>query len=327
MDEGQISQISNGMKRIDLIGLLLLLCFSCQESTPVDNAKMESQEYMSTSPFLIEAAEVDSIVGKPGYKLIDFRKRAEYEQGHIPGAIHIWRDDLEDSTFAYSGMMPSRKQLETLMGQHGIATEDCLVIYDDNGMCNSARLWWIFQNYDHDKVRLLHGGIQSWNDMNGELSTEEPLYPPAKFVLNSAPSMKFHLDMEQVRAAADRDFFLLDTRTADEFSGKRQKRGASRAGHIPGSVHIDWAEAINYNTDMKLKGLKELREVYSALPSDVEAPIIVYCHSGVRSAHTTFVLTYVLGYQNVRNYDGSWTEWSHLERLPIEADSTLQITS
>jgi thiosulfate/3-mercaptopyruvate sulfurtransferase len=121
------------------------------------------------------------------------------------------------------------------------------------------------------------------------------------------------------------NFVLLDARSADEFSGNALKAGAKKAGRIPGSIHIDWAEAIDYDGSHTFKPREELERIYAKLGADREDTIVVYCHSGVRSSHTTFVLTELLDYKHVLNYDGSWIEWSYDDGLPIETDSMAYI--
>jgi len=118
---------------------------------------------------------------------------------------------------------------------------------------------------------------------------------------------------------------IVDTRSANEFSGKRQKLGANKGGRIKNSKMFDWSDAIQFSGNKKLKSVDELKVIYGPLNATVDDAIIVYCHSGVRSAHTTFVLTQLLGYKNVKNYDGSWTEWSHFDDLPFEQDSITSI--
>ena len=124
-----------------------------------------------------------------------------------------------------------------------------------------------------------------------------------------------------MQTALQTNTLILDTRTIDEFTGERQKRGAMKGGRIPNSIHIDWSDAINYEGDKKLKRIIDLETIYNQLKTDKNNPVIVYCHSGVRSAHTTFVLTQLLGYKNVKNYDGSWIEWSYFDDLPFKKDS------
>jgi thiosulfate/3-mercaptopyruvate sulfurtransferase len=218
-------------------------------------------------------------------------------------------------------MMASPAQIETLFTNLGIKTDDVLVIYDDNGLCDASRLWWVLQNYNYTNVKLLHGGISAWNAIGGELTNETPVIEKSEFKLPQNPSMSYNVSKEQVEASAKNKVVILDTRTADEYAGNVKKEGAAKAGRIPNSVHIDWAEAINYGGDQRFKSIEELEEIYSKLNVAKEDPIIVYCHSGVRSAHTSFVLTQLLGYKNVKNYDGSWTEWSYFDDLPIETDS------
>jgi len=217
--------------------------------------------------------------------------------------------------------MASKTQIESLFGQLGIATDDTIIVYDDNGLCEASRLWWILQNYDFKNIKLLHGGISEWKSNNGQVTTQIPKVNTAVFKLTKHPKMQYYVSKEQVSDALNSNVVILDTRTSEEFSGKRQKKGATKAGRIPNSIHIDWAETINYNGNKHLKSLKELEIIYSKLNIKKNDSIIVYCHSGVRSAHTTFVLTQLLGYKHVKNYDGSWTEWSYFNDLPINGNN------
>lgn len=218
-------------------------------------------------------------------------------------------------------MMANQTQMETLFGKLGIKTDDTLIIYDDNGLCDSARLWWLLETYGFTKVKFLHGGMTGWKATAEEISTALPVINKTIFKFPKKTKIQYHASKEQVQQALKNNTVILDTRTTDEFSGKRQKKGAAKGGRIPKSIHIDWAEAINYDGDKRMKSLEDLETIYAQLNSSKDDPIIVYCHSGVRSAHTSFVLTQLLGYKNVKNYDGSWTEWSHFNELPFERDS------
>ena len=294
--------------------LFLLIISACKHEKANDFEKVEAT-------YLIEANELKGIAQQPNIKIIDFRKKEIYENEHIVGALNIWRSDIEDSSYPYSGIMASKTQIESLFGQLGITTDDTLIVYDDNGLCEASRLWWILQNYDFKNIKLLHGGISEWKSNNGQVTTQIPKVNTAIFKLNKDPKMQYYVTKEQVSDALNSNVVILDTRTSDEFTGKRQKKGATKAGRIPNSIHIDWAETINYNGNKHLKSLKELEIIYSKLNIKKNDSIIVYCHSGVRSAHTTFVLTQLLGYKHVKNYDGSWTEWSYFNDLPIKGES------
>ena len=294
--------------------LFLLIISACKHEKANDFEKVEAT-------YLIEANELKGIAQQPNIKIIDFRKKEIYENEHIVGALNIWRTDIEDSSYPYSGIMASKTQIESLFGQLGITTDDTLIVYDDNGLCEASRLWWILQNYDFKNIKLLHGGISEWKSNNGQVTTEIPKVNTAIFKLNKDPKMQYYVSKEQVSDALNSNVVILDTRTSEEFSGKRQKKGATKAGRIPNSIHIDWAQTINYNGNKHLKSLKELEIIYSELNIKKNDSIIVYCHSGVRSAHTTFVLTQLLGYKHVKNYDGSWTEWSYFNDLPINGNN------
>ncbi len=301
--------------------LLALFLSSCQQKGEGEKENFLPKTTVVRSKYLIEAEDLLKIALHPNIKLVDFRKQEDFEKEHIAGAINIWRSAIEDTSYPYEGMMASPLQIETLFGQLGISNEDTLIIYDDNGLCDAARLWWVLQNYDFTQVKLLHGGLGAWKRVNGELSalTSDPI--PTNFQLSKTPSMKYYFSLEGTQGAMDRNTLILDTRSVDEFSGKRMKKGASKGGRIPGSRHIDWSEAVNYAGDKKFKSTKELNAIYGKLSADKGDTIIVYCHSGVRSAHTTFVLTQLLNYTTAKNFEGSWTEWSYFDELAYEQDS------
>jgi len=274
------------------------------------------------TPFLISTEELLEIHQRESIKIFDFRKKEAYENGHIIDAIQIWRDDIVDDNYPYGGMMAKPEQMEELLSRLGIQSTDTLVIYDDKGLCEAARLWWILQNYNFDKVRLMEGGITKWKELGGKVSQDLPLLTKTNFKFTEKPSMKYYVGKEEVLSGIN-DHILIDTRSLDEYTGKEHKKGAAKAGHIPNSKHMDWAEAIDYHGDQSFKSITELENIYKKLNINKTDPIIVYCHSGVRSAHTTFVLTQLLDYKNVKNYDGSWTEWSHFEELPYKNKSVI----
>lgn len=294
-----------------LVGLLCVL--SCKQLQP--------QKTIATKSYVIEASALKANYNKKGIKLLDLSKKNVYQNEHIEGAQHIERKDITDSTYAYTGIMASKTQIETLFSTLGISAQDTIVLYDDIGLCEAARLWWILQNYSFENVQLLHGGLEAWKEIDGPVTSTIPTPMYTEFKFPTHASMKYYISKAEVVQALDDAVVLLDTRTRDEFLGHTQKKGATKAGRLPHSVNIDWAEAINYNTDKTFKPKATLEPIYNTLNCKKNDLIIVYCHSGVRSAHTTFVLTQLLGYTNVKNYDGSWTEWSYDSTLPYEKDS------
>ncbi|MGK0413335.1 MAG: thiosulfate/3-mercaptopyruvate sulfurtransferase [Polaribacter sp.] len=291
--------------------LLVMLSFACQKDkrTALNAIKPN---------YLIEAKELKLIQTDSSIKIIDFRKKEFYNKEHIEGALQMWRTDIEDTTYPYSGMMASTKQIEILFGNLGINSKDTIIIYDNNGLCEASRLWWILQNYNFKSVKMLHGGIESWKKIEGEVTKKTYKIKKSIFKLFGEPKMQYYISKEEMLKALENNVVLLDTRTFDEFYGIQQKKGAAKSGRIPNSIHVDWAEAINFDGDHRLKQIEILENFYhKKLNINKNDSIILYCHSGVRSAHTTFVLTQLLGYKNVRNYDGSWTEWSHYNNLPF----------
>lgn len=301
--------------RISVLAFLLV-SFACKKSKlagiAVDADQIQNE-------YLINSKELKSILENEHIKILDFRKKEFYNKEHIAGALHIWRSDIEDSSYPYKGMMPSTKQIESLFSSLGISNKDTIVVYDNNGLCEASRLWWILQNYNFKNIKMLQGGLEAWKAIKGKVNNELQKVVKTEFKLSEKPLMQYAVSKEQVLQALNKNVLIVDTRTIGEFSGEQQKKGASKAGRIPKSIHIDWAEAINYNGDQLLKSLDILANIYAKkLNRTKNDSIILYCHSGVRSAHTTFVLTQLLGYKNVKNYDGSWTEWSYFDELPFK---------
>ncbi len=304
-----------------LTTVLLLVACDFGDSKKTSEAEAPKQGYQNTS-HIIEAEELTQQINDPTLKVIDFRKKESYDQGHLPGALNIWRPDIEDTSYDYGGMMAPASQIEVLFSNLGIKTEDTLVVYDDRGGCDAARLWWILSTYGFDNIKILNGGIDAWKSIKGTITLEVPVVKASQFRLPLKSAMELLATKDEISTLLQQgNYTLLDTRTTDEYTGKRQKKGAKEGGRIPSSIHLDWTASVDYENSKKFKPYDTLVALYAPLQFSEEELIIPYCHSGVRSAHTTFVLKELLGHKNVKNYDGSWTEWSHFETLPKEKDS------
>ncbi|HKL03619.1 MAG TPA: sulfurtransferase, partial [Cryomorphaceae bacterium] len=252
-----------------------------------------------------------------GIAIVDMRPPEAYKAGHIKGAVSIWRTDIERHDLAYGGMAIEKENLERLLGSKGISDANRVVVYDDKGCVDAARLWWILKLYGHEKVSLLDGGLHAWKEILDTVATERH---PVEFSFSELKEKHLNLDFEAFEnLRKTENVKLIDGRSYEEFDGQLMKDGAFLSGHIPGALNQCYSGSIDFSEggEMKLKPESDLRIIYEklAMPDDT---VIVYCHSGVRSAHTYMVLTEILGYQNVYNYDGSWIEWSFKQTHPSE---------
>jgi len=241
-----------------------------------------------------------------------------YDEGHIPGAIKLhWREDLQDPV---ERDLVEKEAFEQLMGSRGISNETTIVLYGDKNNWFAAYAYWYLKIYGHEDVRILDGGRQKWIDESRELATDEPQVSPASYSAGERDET-IRARRDSVRETIGRDA-LVDVRSPQEYSGELiaapgyEQEGAQRAGHIPTAQSIPWAQAVK--DDGTFKSADELRELYGAKGITPDRSVTAYCRIGERSAHTWFVLRELLGYEDVRNYDGSWTEWGNLIDVPIE---------
>ncbi|MBV9508111.1 MAG: sulfurtransferase [Acidobacteriia bacterium] len=242
-----------------------------------------------------------------------------YDEGHVPGAIGwAWTTQLSDTL---RRDILSKEQFEELMSSSGIAPDTTLVIYGDNNNWFAAWAFWQAKIYGHQDVRIMNGGRKKWLAEGRELSNGSPQRPPTNYRAKAADlSLRTFLPQVQ-EASAQRSAALVDVRSPQEFSGEILSppglpETCQRGGHIPGARNIPWGKAANEDGTFKTPG--ELRELYAAEGIDGTKPVIAYCRIGERSSHTWFVLKYLLGFDKVTNYDGSWTEWGNLVGVPVE---------
>jgi 3-mercaptopyruvate sulfurtransferase SseA/sterol desaturase/sphingolipid hydroxylase (fatty acid hydroxylase superfamily) len=253
------------------------------------------------------------------YKIIDISTADQFQEGAIIGAKNLWRPQFE-KTGEISGMMATKDQMESLLSGLGITPNDQLVVYDHKGGSDAARFWWIMTYYGHENIQLLDGGLFAWGDNNALIDSISLDQEKSEYHFPATHENKItYLTLKEVKAALDDpNTVIIDTRSLEEYEGTVQKDGSFQKGRIPGSIHIDWAANIDYHGDKSMLSKDELMALYTSKGVTADKNIIVYCHSGSRSSLTALVLTELLDYPNVGNYDGSWIEWSYHNDLPIE---------
>lgn len=294
-----------------------------QEANPLqEDTKVIALE--SLTPYLISADAAMQKLGAPGWVWLDVRELADYQKGHIAGAVQIYRADFQSTAYDYKGMMPAKSELEAMLSAKGISPSDTILLYDQYGNVNAARLWWLLKQFGHEQMALLHGGFTLWSALELPIDTLTPEKMAKAYFFRGEGIPTINISKEEVLAAIDNpDYIIVDTRSWEEYTGETQKSGASRAGHIPGSIWCDYIYTLNYDGDYTFKSLPELRQLFADKGITPDKKIITYCHSGVRSALSLYVLQELLHYPEVRNYDGSWVEWSYYPELPVAVVDTV----
>jgi len=269
---------------------------------------------------LVEPEWLQEHLDDEGIRIVEVDENpALYAEAHIPGAIGFdWQKDLQDQV---KRDFLGPEEFGRLFGAHGISNDHLIVLYGDRNNWFAAYTYWYLKYYGHDNVKLLNGPRERWIAEGRPTSTDLPSHPAATFDAQQGNDA-IRAKRDEVQAALGDGRKLVDVRSPQEYSGELiamagyEQEGAQRGGHIPGAASIPWARAVR--EDGTFKSADELRELYGGKGVLSGDPIIAYCRIGERSAHTWFVLHELLGQEDVRNYDGSWTEWGNLVNVPIE---------
>jgi thiosulfate/3-mercaptopyruvate sulfurtransferase len=272
---------------------------------------------------LVDTQWVENHLNDDSIRIVEVDENtALYAEAHIPGAIGFdWKRDLQDQV---KRDFLGPEDFGALFGSRGISNDHTVVLYGDRNNWFAAYTYWYLKYYGHDNVKLVNGPREKWISEGRPTSSEVPSYEPQQFTAQPGDAT-IRSYREEVQAALGQSTRLVDVRSPQEFSGELismagyEQEGAQRSGHIPGAASVPWAQSVK--EDGTFKSADELRELYSGKGViNGSDPIIAYCRIGERSAHTWFVLHELLGENDVKNYDGSWTEWGNLVGVPIEKD-------
>jgi len=244
-----------------------------------------------------------------------------YEVGHVPNAVKLdWHVDVQDPV---RRDFVNKADFEALMRRYGIKNDTTVVFYGDKNNWYAAYSYWLVKLYGHQDARIMNGGRTKWGGEGRQETKDVPTFEQTSYTAQE-PNLTIRAFRRQVEETLGKQgIALIDVRSPDEYTGKMlhmvnyPQEGAQRGGHIPGAKSIPWATAANPQ-DGTFKSAEELKQIYGGKGITPDKQVIAYCRIGERSAHTWFVLTQLLGYQHVRNYDGSWTEWGNLVAAPIE---------
>jgi thiosulfate/3-mercaptopyruvate sulfurtransferase len=276
---------------------------------------------MSRADVLVEADWVEQNLDAPNVVLVEVDEDVSaYDRGHIRGAVKLdWKTELQDQV---RRDFVSKEQFEQLLSQKGIRNDDTVVLYGGNNNWFAAYAYWYFTLYGHEDVKLLDGGRKKWELDDRDLVTDAPQREKTQYVAKEQDRSIRAFRDEVVEAIGTKN--LVDVRSPDEFSGRLlapahlPQEQSQRAGHIPTAINIPWSKLAN--DDGTFKSDDEIRRIYADAGLDTSKPTIAYCRIGERSSHSWFALRELLGEQDVKNYDGSWTEYGSLVGVPVEKD-------
>jgi thiosulfate/3-mercaptopyruvate sulfurtransferase len=292
------------------------------QSTTSEILPIEERGYAQPE-VLVSTSWVQQNIDNPDVRIVESNEdQLLYRSGHIPGAVEIdWIKDLND---------PLRRdylhkiEFEELMARSGITNETCVVLYGDKSNWWACYAFWIFKLFGHENVKIMDGGRLRWEQEALPLTKETTSNPQTSYSAPERDDSMIRAFREEVLKHVEQKGLLVDVRSPEEFSGEKlhmagyPQEGAIRGGHIPGAKNIPWSMAVVAEVGV-FKTKEELQEIYQRQAEfNLSDNIIAYCRIGERSSHTWFVMKYLLGFENVKNYDGSWTEWGNLVDVPIE---------
>jgi thiosulfate/3-mercaptopyruvate sulfurtransferase len=286
-------------------------------TTPIENRGYAHPEVLVSTDW------VESHLNDPSVRFIESNEDTLlYSSGHVPGAVHVdWTSDLNDQL---RRDYISREAFDSLMSRIGVTPQTTVVFYGDKNNWWACYAFWVFQLFGHTNARVMDGGRVKWQKENRPLSRDVPSYLRSDYRSADRHDAPVRAYRDEVLAHMKKQGQLVDVRSPEEFSGERMhmpdypNEGALRGGHIPGAKSVPWGRAVNPD-DGTFKTAEELKQLYCETQKlSPKQETITYCRIGERSSHTWFALKYLLGFENVRNYDGSWTEWGNSVGVPIE---------
>jgi thiosulfate/3-mercaptopyruvate sulfurtransferase len=275
---------------------------------------------------LVSTDWVEQHLNDPKVRLIESNEDTLlYASGHVPGAVHVdWTSDLNDQI---RRDYITREGFEALMSRIGATRDTTVVFYGDKNNWWACYAFWVFQLFGHTNAKVMDGGRLKWEKEKRQMSRDVPSYPKTQYKAPERSDAPHRAFRDEVMAHLKKQGQLVDVRSPEEYAGTRlhmpdyPNEGALRGGHIPGAKSVPWARAINPE-DGTFKTAAELKKLYCEDQGlSPNQPTIAYCRIGERSSHTWFALKYLLGFEHVRNYDGSWTEWGNSVRVPIAQGS------
>ncbi len=265
-------------------------------------------------PLILDADDVANLLGSDGIVIVDLSNESIYDSGHIPGAVHIEAGDLVDAKPPVMGLLPPEAALSELLSAAGIRPDHHVIAYDGENTLKACRFLWTLDVIGHRGFSLLNGGLNAWLDAGQELDDALPNVTPTRYPVSYDASRIADRDYILARLD-DPDVIVLDTRSELEYNGV--DRRAARGGHIPGARNLDWTRTVIGGGDFRFRPVEEVRALYFHENVTSDKEIIVHCQTHMRSCHS-YILLKALGFERLRGYPGSWSDWGNRPETPIE---------
>lgn len=300
------------MKKL-LVSVIFLLVFVIGVANENPTAVKNYDQYSNSKILISPEKANEMLTADKNIVVLDVRKEPDYNKGHIPGSYQIWRPSFsaDKGEYEYGGMRATREKMAEVLGSYGVTGDTYIMLVSAKAEYDAARLWWILDMYGHEKMVLIDGGIDGWKNAGLPMVAETSAKPESvKYEFpKSEDTSKFATIEDVKKSIGDDNTVVIDTRTDFEHDGLAQYKGAFAKGRIPSEYYVPWDKMVN--EDKSFKSKEEMEAILAENGITRDKQIISYCQSGVRSAHMTFVLSQLLGWDNVKNYDGSWIEWSY----------------